>query len=77
MPNGSVRATSRKASCPIAKGTRVRGGGFQISAYFDEATLARIARVVNRSGLSMSTVIREMTKTGLRLAESGNPWRAQ
>lgn len=77
MTTHSVRATRRKASTPIAKGNPVRGGGVQISVYLDTPTLERIARFVNKTDFSTSTVIREMTKTGLKLAETGNPWREQ
>lgn len=59
------------------QGTIRKGGAIQVTTCVDGATLDRLNRLASRNGLSTSALIRELTKTGLRLAETGNPWREQ
>lgn len=59
------------------QGTVRAGGSIQLTTCFDAPTLDRINRLASKNCLSTATLIRELTKTGLRLAESGTPWREQ
>lgn len=59
------------------QGTIRRGGAHQLTTCLDAETLDRLNRLASRNGLSTSALIRELTKTGLKLAETGNPWRDQ
>jgi len=71
-----VRAFTRKNG-KSGQGTPRKGGGIQFTTCLDASTLERINRLAAKNGLSTATLIRELTKTGLRLAETGNPWREQ
>lgn len=59
------------------QGTPRSGGGIQVTTCVDGATLDRLNRLAAKNSLSTSTLIRELTKTGLKLAETGNAWREQ
>lgn len=59
------------------QGTIRKGGAHQLTTCVDGATLDRLNRLASRNGLSTSALIRELTKTGLKLAETGSPWREQ
>lgn len=59
------------------QGTIRKGGAHQLTTCVDGQTLDRLNRLAAKNGLSTSSLIRELTKTGLKLAETGNPWREQ
>lgn len=71
-----MKSYSRKPG-RSGQGTIRKGGAIQVTTCVDGPTLDRLNRLAGKNNLSTSTMIRELTKTGLKLAESGNPWREQ